>query len=97
MDRENEEKKKENLEVEIFGGEKKNVKGKGGIYFKREYSFLRRRRKGGGIFGRGYMFCVGKEKARGKRRKILWREKIVAGGWMDGSGNGRPYKRSSRT
>ena len=47
LDRENEEKKKENLEVEIFGGEKKNVKGKGGIYFKREYSFLRRRRKGG--------------------------------------------------
>ena len=35
LGKENKEKEKENLEVDIFGGEKKNVTGKGGKYFKR--------------------------------------------------------------
>ena len=57
LGKENKEKEKENLEVDIFGGEKKNVTGKGGKYFKREYTFCRGGDElGRTIFGEGQYF-----------------------------------------
>ena len=45
------------MEVDIFGGEKKNVTGKGGKYFKREYTFCRGGDElGRTIFGEGQYF-----------------------------------------
>ena len=68
LGKENKEKEKENLEVDIFGGEKKNVTGKGGKYFKREYTFCRGGDElGRTIFGEGqYFFCGGKKHGKGK-------------------------------
>ena len=87
MGKENKEKEKENLEVDIFGGEKKNVTGKGGKYFKREYTFCRGGDElGRTIFGEGqYFFCGGKKHGKGKylfaeekeRRKIFGKGKYM--------------------
>ena len=64
MDKENGE--KENLEVEIFGGEEKK-KVKGGKYFKKEYTFFAGDELGRKIFGEGqYSFYGGKEHRKGK-------------------------------
>ena len=87
LGKENKEKEKENLEVDIFGGEKKNVTGKGGKYFKREYTFCRGGDElGRTIFGEGqYYFCGGKKHGKGKyffteekeKRKIFGKGKYM--------------------
>ena len=73
--------------MDIFGGEeKKNVKGKGGKYFKREYTFLRRRRRTGeeNIWRRTILFLRRKETRKRKiffcggegKEKNIWKRKI---------------------
>ena len=85
LGKENKEKEKENLEVDIFGGEKKNVTGKGGKYFKREYTFCRGGDElGRTIFGEGqYFFAEEKNTEKENifyggegKEKNIWKRKI---------------------
>ena len=72
-------KEKENLEVDIFGGEeKKNVKGKGGKYSKREYTFLTEEKTnwGGKYLEKDNTICGGKKHGKGKYFFAKEKEKV---------------------
>ena len=72
LGKENKEKEKENLEVDIFGGEKKNVTGKGGKYFKREYTFSEEETNWGGQYLEKDNTFLRRKKTR--KRKIFFTE-----------------------
>ena len=71
-------KEKENLEVDIFGGkEKKNVKGKGGKIFKREYTFFAEEETNWGAkyLEKDNTFLQRKETRKKKIFFLRWRRK----------------------